>query len=363
MPSNSKVIICAAGGGKTSRVVAQALSKVPSRSLIVTYTRNNEKEIGRKIYAKVPVIPSQVEVMTWFVFLLRELARPYRRVLHDRRIEGLLWVEGRSVQFVPQSKVAAHYFAGGTKVYSDKLSKFICECDRLSGGAVMRRLSQRFDHIFVDEVQDMAGYDLDVLELMLKAGIQITLVGDHRQATFRTNQASKHKAFTGVNIVKQFQVWSKASLAELSYEQETHRCNQAIADIGDGFFPDEPRTKSNQAEVTEHDGVFIVPTNLVPDYVQLFSPQILRLDKRTNCLGYDAMNFGESKGLTFDRVLVFPHGGAKDWLKTGQIKPVEKVLAKMYVGATRAKYSLAFVYDGAVGVAGTTQYQESAQAE
>jgi len=66
----------------------------------------------------------------------------------------------------------------------------------------MRRLSQRFDHIFVDEVQDMAGYDLDVLELMLKAGIQMTLVGDHRQATFRTNQASKHKAFVGATRAK-----------------------------------------------------------------------------------------------------------------------------------------------------------------
>lgn len=357
VPSNSKVIICAAGGGKTSRIVAQALSEAPSRSLIVTYTRNNEKEIGRRLYAKVPVIPGHIEVMTWFVFLLRELARPYRRVLHDRRIEGLQWVEGRSVQFVPQSKVSAHYFAGGTKVYSDKLSKFICECDRLSNGAVMRRLSQRFDHIFVDEVQDMAGYDLDVLELMLKAGIRITLVGDHRQATFRTNQASKHKAFVGVNIVKLFQAWSKAALVELSYEQETHRCSQAIADIGDGFFPDEPRTKSNQVDVTGHDGVFVVPTGMVAGYVQSFSPQILRLDRRTNCHGYAAMNFGESKGLTFDRVLIFPHGGAKEWLKTGQIGAVEKVLSKMYVGATRARYSLAFVYDGAVGVAGLTQYK------
>ena len=94
-----EVIICAAGGGKTTRIVAQALSGAPSRSLIVTYTRNNEKEIRRRFYAKAPVIPSHVEVMTWFAFLLRELARPYRRVLHDRRIDGLQWVEGRSVQY------------------------------------------------------------------------------------------------------------------------------------------------------------------------------------------------------------------------------------------------------------------------
>ena len=177
MPSVSRILICAAGGGKTTRIVSQAIDEAASRAVLVTYTRNNEEQIERKLYGHGAVIPPNIEVMTWFSFLFREMARPYRRALHPHRIEGLVWVEGRSVPFVPASNISAHYFADGRLIYSDKIAKFIFECNRETDGAVMRRLAMRFDHVFVDEIQDMAGYDLDLLEQMLKAGIKLTLVG------------------------------------------------------------------------------------------------------------------------------------------------------------------------------------------
>src|SRR5262249_37745895 len=155
----------------------EALAEASSRVALVTYTRNNEREIERKFYEREAVIPARVEVMTWFVFLLHELARPYRSSLHDQRIESICWVEGRSVKFVKETNVAAHYFMDGKRIYSDKIAKFAVECNRRSGGAVMRRLAERFDHIFVDEVQDLVGYDLEVLEMILKAGIRLSLVG------------------------------------------------------------------------------------------------------------------------------------------------------------------------------------------
>lgn len=232
----SRTIICAAGGGKTTRIVSEAMAATTTRSALITYTRNNEKEIERKFYEHAPVIPSRVEVMTWFTFLLRELARPYRQALHSQRIDGLQWIEGRSVKFVPESNTAAHYFAGGRYIYSDKISKFICECDRAADGAVTRRLAQRFDHIFIDEIQDMAGYDLDVLEMILTAGLKLSLVGDHRQATFRTNQSNRNAAFSGIDIIKKFQQWDKSGLAALSYEQHTHRCHHTSPTSATAFF-------------------------------------------------------------------------------------------------------------------------------
>jgi DNA helicase-2/ATP-dependent DNA helicase PcrA len=349
--------MCAAGGGKTTRIVGQAIAETTSRLLLVTYTRNNEKEIERKFYERAPTIPANVEVMTWFTFLLHDLARPYRRALHDRRIDGIRWEEGRSVPYIPASNTTGHYFAEGRYIYSDKISKFICECDRRTEGTVMRRLAQRFDHIFVDEIQDMAGYDLDVLELILNAGIEVSLVGDHRQATLRTNQGKKNAAFAGFNIVKKFRQWEADGLATLSYERHTHRCHQDIAQLGDSFFPKEPSTKSLNTTTTGHDGVFIVASAKVGAYLDAFAPQILRLDKKTPCNNLPAMNFGESKGLTFDRVLIFPHGLAKKWLSTGNLTHVEKSVTKMYVGATRARYSLAFVFDGPAAIPGAQVYQ------
>ncbi|MFG1179334.1 UvrD-helicase domain-containing protein [Xanthobacter versatilis] len=346
MLSANRIVISAAGGGKTTRVVDQALGYKEGATALITYTRNNVREIQLKAYERVRAIPPQIEVISWYSFLLRELARPYRTVLHNQRIDGIFWVEGKSVPFVPEAKTAQHYFHDGNQIYSDKISKFICECERKSGGSVMRRLRQRFNRIIIDEIQDMAGYDLDILELMLKSGIQITFVGDHRQATFATNNSPKHKAFAGPEIIKKFELWKKAGLTSIEYEQHTHRCNQAIADLGDSFFPNEPNTVSRNYTVTGHDGVFLVQAINVAEYVRRFSPQVLRYSARTACGPFEAMNFGESKGLTFERVLIYPHGPAKKWIASGKPSDVEKSATKMYVATTRARYSVAFVYDG-----------------
>ena len=353
----SAVTICAAGGGKTTRIVGNAAAAVDKRVLLVTYTRNNESQLYRHFYKLAPSLPPHVEVMTWFTFLLRELARPYQRALHNRRIDAIHWVEGQSAQYAKASNIDAHYFAGSTRIYSDKIAKFVCGCNDKTGGAVIERLQQRFDHIYVDETQDMAGYDLDILELILKSGITLSLVGDHRQATFRTNQASRNKQYGGRNIIKKFEEWQKAGLLGLHYEQYTHRCHQDIADLGDSFFPNEPVTKSLNATATEHDGIFIVPNDKVAEYVQQFNPQVLRLDKRTPCNDLPALNFGESKGMTFNRVLIFPHGGGKKWLKSGEICHVVGSIEKMYVGATRARQSVAFVYDGAAKIPKAQPYE------
>ncbi|MER8622871.1 UvrD-helicase domain-containing protein [Mesorhizobium sp. M1143] len=346
MPSANRIIISAAGGGKTTRVVEQSLAATEGATALVTYTRNNVREIERKVYERIAAIPPHVEIISWYSFLLRELARPYRSALHRHRIEGIHWVEGRSVQYVPEVKIDGHYFLSGTRIYSDKIAKFICVCDARTGGAVMSRLRQRFGQIIVDEVQDMAGYDLDVLELILKAGIIVTLVGDHRQAILSTNNSSRHKHFAGPAIIKKFRAWEKAGLASITYEQHTHRCNQAIADLGDSFFPGEPKTVSNNQFVTGHDGVFLVGSADADAYVARYTPQVLRYNVKTACGSHDAINFGESKGMTFPRVLVFPHLGAKKWLATGSLAAIDKSVARMYVAATRARYSVAFVYDG-----------------
>jgi len=348
MPSASRIVISAAGGGKTTRVVDNALAHTEGRVALVTYTRNNVREIQLKAYERGPTIPSHVEVISWYSFLLRELARPYRSAMHSKRIEGIQWTEKQSVPYIPATNINGHYFSGGTRIYSDKIAKFICECDRVTGGSIMKRLKQRFSHIIVDEVQDMAGYDLELLELILRSGTPVTFVGDHRQATFATNNAAKNKPFAGPAIIKKFEAWKKSGLVSIDYEQHTHRCNQAIADLGDSFFPNEPKTLSTNTTQTGHDGVFLVGKAHVDEYVRRFQPQLLRYSIVTKCDPHEAMNFGESKGMTFDRTLIYPHGPASKWLASGDIAHVEKSAPKMYVAATRARFSVAFVFDGSV---------------
>jgi len=72
---------------------------------------------------------------------------------------------GIPVYFKEEGEFEKHYLTPGHKIYSDKLAKFVIRCNEKSDGAVIDRLSKIYTHIFIDEVQDLAGYDLDILKL------------------------------------------------------------------------------------------------------------------------------------------------------------------------------------------------------
>lgn len=355
---NNEIIIAAAGGGKTTRIVRRAAADA-RRAALITYTTNNVHELRSRFYEISAAIPAHVEIWSWYRFLLHELVRPYQRSLVKRRIDGLHFVEGRSARYAKKSDVTRYYLSGGGRlIYSDKISEFALNLNQASAGAVLARLAQRFSTIYVDEIQDMAGWDLQLLELLLGSGINIVLVGDHRQATFRTNNSSKNKTFAGVHVIDKFRAWEKANLGKLIFMRETYRCHQRIADFADAFFPRELTTISKNHADTGHDGVFVIGRSILDSYIDRFSPQVLRLDGKTDCGGCPALNFGDSKGMTFDRVLIFPHKGSRTWLTTGDYQHVDGSVAKLYVGVTRARHSVAFVHDGACALRGVVRFSD-----
>jgi DNA helicase-2/ATP-dependent DNA helicase PcrA len=61
--------------------------------------------------------------------------------------------------------------------------------------------------------------------------------------------------------------------------------------------------------------------------------------------GFHAMNFGESKGLSFDRVLIYPTKPIIDWLfdDSKELAPTSR--SKFYVALTRARHSAGIVFE------------------
>ena len=66
-------------------------------------------------------------------------------------------------------------------------------------------------------------------------------------------------------------------------------------------------------------------------------------------LDLPALTFGRSKGLGFDRVIIYPTKEMMDWLKDAQSALKAETRAKLYVGLTRARHAVAVVYDPADG--------------
>lgn len=82
----------------------------------------------------------------------------------------------------------------------------------------------------------------------------------------------------------------------------------------------------------------------VDSYLNSFNPVQLRNSKSTTVSSKrPVMNFGASKGQSFDRVLIYPTAPIIKWiLKGSELKPEAR--SKLYVAVTRARYSVAFVY-------------------
>lgn len=355
MPSPNLVLLSAAGSGKTTMLTKQALARPHRRIAILTYTLQNLEEIRRSFQSSAGTVPAHVTLYSWYGFLLRECIRPYQSaLLPDPRIESILFVNGRTNNRIPRAQVRRYYLAGN-HVLSDRASEFAVRCDDLTQGRVMARLADMFDEIYIDEVQDLAGYDLDLLERLLMARIESTFVGDTRQATYATNHAARNGQYRGSNMFRLFDRWQQRDLCRIDHQTTSWRCMQPLCDLADSLYPAMPRTRSGNDAVSGHDGIFIVSPDAVHRYVREFSPTVLRYDRNQACGGLPAVNFGESKGRTYTRVLIFPNGPLTRFLQSGDPARITSP-AKYYVAFTRAQLSLAFVFAGPCALADHRSY-------
>ena len=147
------------------------------------------------------------------------------------------------------------------------------------------------------------------------------------------------------------------SMCDIKDRTVNYRGCQAICHLADHIFPHTSRMTSGLMASTTHDGVFHIESKHVDAYCSRFRPQILRWDARTKCEGRDAMNFGASKGLGFDRVLIFPNGPIAKFLERDDATAIRSAKAKLYVGVTRARFSVAFVFDKVCAVPGIIPYE------
>ena len=353
MPSSeNRVIIACAGGGKTTRLVQEAIADPDRRIAFVTYTNNNLMAIANRFGELYGGVPKHVDIMTWFGFLLRECARPYQHAVYpNNRIESIFFVKGQSPFQYPERDAGRHYFANGKWIYTDKIAKFIVRCDESTGGCVVRRLRQVYTDLFVDECQDLAGPDWDFVKRLLRSDLRVTLVGDPRQSILSTNLSRKNRRYRKSGVTELLEEWEDAGMCQIETMGMTRRCNAAICEFANGLWPDMEDMAPIEDTRTGHDGVFLVAASRVADYIERFRPQVLRHQRRKNAPAYEqaGMNFGVAKGGEFDRVLIVPTKPIRMFLKTGDLGHLTE-RHRLHVAVTRARHSVAFVFEGSSAV-------------
>src|SRR5690554_77252 len=366
----NRYIIAAAGAGKTTHLVNEALKNPNKKILITTYTEANEEEIKRKFLKLNQKIPKNVTIQTWYSFLLKDWVKPFQgslnELLFEYEIKGMLLVNSESgikysfekngrkinVAYSEKDEFLQHYFTSTHKIYSDKISKFSFNANLKSESAIINRLTLLYDKIYIDEVQDLAGYDLELIKLLFKSKIEVELVGDPRQVTYLTHNPDKHKKYAEGNL-KGYLIEKCKSLIKNNIDEDllnrSHRNNKLICDYSSKLYPGFNVTEPCDcchSEITEHIGIFIIKKEDISTYLSKYNPVQLKWDSRVLVnTSYQSFNFGETKGLTFERVMIYPTEAMTRWIKNNNSKLESSTRAKFYVGITRAKYSVAIVYD------------------
>ena len=355
---SNKLIVAAAGSGKTTYLVNEALKIIDEKVLITTFTEANENEIRKKFFEIKGYIPNNITIQTWFSFLLEHGVKPYQSVIYDGKVNGLLLVNQKSGLrgyskakkpiYFGESDPNNYYFSKSKLIYSDKLAKFVVRANELTNGLVLKRIGKIYFNIFIDEVQDMAGYDLEIIKLLFGLDSHVLLVGDPRQVTYHTHDEAKYSQYTDGNIEE----FIKKECSAFAFEiddmtlNKTYRNNKYICCFANSIYPKLKPCECADQRATGHDGVFFVSESDVDEYLEKYKPMQLRESRKKDVnQNYPVLTFGDSKGLTFERVLIYPTAPMIQWIFDHQKELKNKSRSKFYVAVTRAKYSVAIVFD------------------
>ena len=342
----NRVILAVAGGRKTQWIVDACRSR-PSgqRILVLGYTTASQDELATRIRAA-GANSLHVEVMGWFAFLLHHVIRPYLPLLfEDRQLTGLNF-DGDPGRY---AKGPGRFFDQGGRAYRLHLARLAHDVMTASDGAVIDRLEHIYDEIFIDEVQDLGGWDLEVVEALLRSTLKVTMVGDMRQALLSTNvRDQKNSKYRKEKIFDWFKLMERRQLLEVIQAPITYRSNQVIATFSDSIFQPDlgyAPTFSASTEAHAHSGLFVVRECDAEAYLESYGPLCLRHSKAVaKHMNLPFLTFGIAKGRTVDHVLIYPTRKVLEFLSRGT--RLEGLAAcALYIGVTRAKHSVAFIAD------------------
>lgn len=342
----NRVILAVAGGRKTQSIVDACKSGPADRRILVLgYTTAGQDELTTRIQAA-GVHGRRVEVMGWFAFLLQHLVRPYLPLLYEgRRLTGLNF-DGDPGRYATG---AARFLDGDNRAYRLHLAKLAHDVTSASNGGAIDRLEHIYDEIYIDEVQDLGGWDLDVVEVLLRSKLTVKMVGDTRQALLSTNvRDPKNAQYRKEKIYAWFQLIEKRNLLEITHEPTTYRSSQTIATLADSIFDPDlgyAPTVSAATDTHPHAGLFTVRESDAIEYARSVGALCLRHSKAVAThLDLPFLTFGVAKGRTVDHVLIYPTAKALQFLAGGARLEGLGACA-LYIGVTRAKHSVAFITD------------------
>lgn len=342
-----------AGSGKTQYVIDHCSQSQPNvRRLIITLTLTGQDEIEGRLQKNIDPSSPAPEVTGWYAFLTHHIVRPYLPLLFPKqRVTGFIFDAGDARESLRYKKKTdpRRYFSETGMIYKDNLEELATGLIDEADGLVENRLRLIYDEILIDEAQDVSRSGLDVIARLLRQdSVRCMLVGDSRQSLLDSSLSSrKNRKADRQNLMEWYRQFENSGRLKIVEKVETYRFNQAIADFSDTIFPKRFEFSSTMSRMnyeSSHDGVFLVAKEDLDHYVAEFTPTVLRHSSSSwrDQTARNPITFGNSKGRTYQRVIILATGAIQDFCLKGKELQGKSACA-FYVAVTRAQYSVAIV--------------------
>lgn len=333
---DKRVIFAVAGSGKSSSIVD--LIEEDSRVLLITYTENNTEHLQKKIIAKLGYIPQGVRIYKYFTFLYSFCVRPL--IGHEVKTKGINFDVPlpMRVQRTPKDK-PAHYIDSNDRLYAGRIAKLLIQFDIVPD--VIERIEKFFDLVCIDEVQDFAANDFNLLCSLSDVNVEMCLVGDFYQHTFDTSRDGNTRKSLHDEYDKYCSEFIKAGYCiDTDTLSNSYRCSPTIC----SFVEDNLRIC---IQSHRDDSVDVKVVEDKDEIAHIYSnDQIVKLFYQSShqYFGYTD-NWGNTKGLDdFGDVCVILNPKSFKALKDGELHALPTTTKnKLYVACTRAKGNLFFV--------------------
>ena len=332
---DQRVVLAVAGSGKTSYIV-DSIDEA-KRALIITYTENNYRNLRDRIVGRFGFIPENTRIYTYFSFLYSFCLRPLCGDLYGFR--GINWeMPPMSTRRFKQNDLR-HYRDQNGRIYASRIASFMINF--LLVDDIRQRISKYFDYLYVDEVQDFAGYDFDLLLDVLSNNINTCLVGDFFQHTYDTSRdgaknRNLHNDFTYycTELEKRGLAVDNTTLSN-SYRCSPTTCNFVTEKLGINI--NSHQDDETVLEFVDDEGWAEAIFDM-SHVVKLFYQSHQTYPCYSN-------NWGASKGVDdYDAVCVVLNKKSEILFRKGQLSSLPSTTRnKLYVACTRARSQLYFV--------------------
>ncbi len=331
---DKELILAVAGSGKTTYLIDKLNEK--DRFLLITYTNANTENLRSGVIQKFGYFPENIKLYTYFSFLYSFCYKPYlsRKV----QAKGISFDQLHSrLRF--KSDNLGYYITKNRRLYSCRIARLLKQCDIYP--LLRKRLEKYFGYIFVDEVQDFAGHDFNLLMELTESNVKMKLVGDFNQHTFDTSRdgavnKNLHKDFDQfVDRFKKKKVSIRTDILSNSYRCSPTVCNFITENL-------EINISSHKLDPTvvklEKDKSISIRLAEDANIIKLFYQNSVKY----NCY---SLNWGKSKGMNcFKDICVVLNKKTMEYmLKEKLMQLPEATKHKLYVAISRAHGNVYFI--------------------